>query len=816
MNNKLINDIKKYIPEVSPLQQFIAVNPLNDCHNKTFTDLSRLYYKNTGINIQQSMGRFHDAYKQKRISKTDLRHSLRHFLSSNYEHVLKNSCDYDLAQQIMINFIVDRINNTNTYNNQNIKQLFVAHQMRKYYFDDPVADIRNQIYTYLIDFFLSDASNDSMSLFSSWRKMQSDFSRQWRLFLSKLPLDSNDIISHILNKFNAPDTKQEQYLLQISNEIKGWLGFIKWQNKHVKNSNYIKKSSITDVLAIWLCHEYYWYTTKKPEIVSLSKHIKLDFNSRQAKTNNAWEDYLEKISCQTSDFFSAYSKNVLCKINLDHFALVSIWQYAYELSYQSHLNNQLIDAINNDHDKTISDNVDTAWIFCIDPRSEAMRSDIEKQSGHITIGFAGFFGFSFQAEDNTIRSNQCPALLEPAYAVKLHQAIFPIKQTQDWLNKAISTSKASSFASFSLFEMMGIWKSISLWNNSFFHRKKCQQPNDDISKLKIDSNFLENDDDFDKAVLQAESFLKSIAIPKSANNVVICGHGATTTNNPYQSALNCGACGGNSGLPNAIIACYILNNQKIRAILAARNSNNSLPSNLVFIPAFHDTTKNDITVIDHDVSDLAGEDRIKELSTIVHQVSASNNNYQLAETIDKQKYTGRDKNWAELYPELGLVNNASMIVGPRWISKQINLKGRVFLHDYNPENDINSSLLEGILLAPVIVAHWINMQYYFSSVSPDHFGSGNKVLHNVLPNIGVIEGNISDLKIGLPKQSISYQEELLHEPMRLSVFIYAEQDDIDRIVNKHDYLKHLIVGQWLHIKALPVNKEYQARQENRT
>ena len=35
------------------------------------------------------------------------------------------------------------------------------------------------------------------------------------------------------------------------------------------------------------------------------------------------------------------------------------------------------------------------------------------------------------------------------------------------------------------------------------------------------------------------------------------------------------------------------------------------------------------------------------------------------------------------------------------------------------------------MTAPMIVAHWINLQYFASTVDPDGFGSGNKLLHNV-------------------------------------------------------------------------------------
>ena len=48
--------------------------------------------------------------------------------------------------------------------------------------------------------------------------------------------------------------------------------------------------------------------------------------------------------------------------------------------------------------------------------------------------------------------------------------------------------------------------------------------------------------------------------------------------------------------------------------------------------------------------------------------------------------------------------------------------------------------LELILTAPVVVASWISLQYYGSTVAPQVFGGGNKLIHNVVGGIGVVEG----------------------------------------------------------------------------
>ena len=53
----------------------------------------------------------------------------------------------------------------------------------------------------------------------------------------------------------------------------------------------------------------------------------------------------------------------------------------------------------------------------------------------------------------------------------------------------------------------------------------------------------------------------------------------------------------------------------------------------------------------------------------------------------------------------------------------------------------------------MVVASWINLQYYGSTVDNNLFGSGNKVIHNVVGTFGVWQGNSGDLQTGLPAVS---------------------------------------------------------------
>jgi uncharacterized protein YbcC (UPF0753/DUF2309 family) len=100
----------------------------------------------------------------------------------------------------------------------------------------------------------------------------------------------------------------------------------------------------------------------------------------------------------------------------------------------------------------------------------------------------------------------------------------------------------------------------------------------------------------------------------------------------------------------------------------------------------------------------------------------------------------------------------------------------------------------------MLVTNWINMQYNLSVIDNERYGSGNKVLHNVVGgNLGVFEGNGGDLRIGLPMQSLHDGERWMHEPLRLSVYIDAPAEAISAIAERHEVVRQLIDNDWLYL-----------------
>jgi hypothetical protein len=304
--------------------------------------------------------------------------------------------------------------------------------------------------------------------------------------------------------------------------------------------------------------------------------------------------------------------------------------------------------------------------------------------------------------------------------------------------------------------------------------------------------------------------------------VVFCGHGSETVNNAYASALDCGACGGRHGAPNAQILADILNNPSVREELQKQAI--AIPADTLFIAAEHITTTDEVRLYHEQLPDALAE-RLLELQNDLEKAGKLNSRWRIAEmdptTTGEQASNQtalRAKDWAQVRPEWGLARNAAFIAGPRWLTKAINLDGRSFLHSYEWEKDTDGSSLTTILTAPMVVAQWINTQYLFSTMDTVAFGGGSKITKNITGKIGIMQGNASDLMHGLPLQSVYRSDtEPYHQPMRLTTIVYAPTSRIDRIIREQPILQKLFGNAWVHLICYdPQNEAYYHLNEDLT
>ncbi|MEL7719423.1 DUF2309 domain-containing protein [Citromicrobium bathyomarinum] len=443
--------------------------------------------------------------------------------------------------------------------------------------------------------------------------------------------------------------------------------------------------------------------------------------------------------------------------------------------------------------------------FCIDVRSEVFRRALESVDPAIrTLGFAGFFGVAAEHRRfaSDVDEHRLPVLLNPAVTSRaggVQDAEGDLAQRyRARAKRAWGRFKLAAVSSFAFVEAMGpvyigklVRDGLGIASASARDDPAPRFDPDLAPEARVDAV---------ETVLRAMSLVDGFA-----PIVLLAGHGANVVNNPHASGLHCGACGGYSGEVNARLLAQILNDPAVREALVERGI--AIPHDTLFVAALHDTTTDRVTLYDRDrPSDAhrAQLDQVRHWLAAAGEIARGERAQRLPGARRAQDVSARAHNWAEVRPVWGLTGCQAFIAAPRQRTSGRNLEGRTFLHDYDWRLDEERGfpVLELIMTAPVVVASWISLQYYGSAVAPQAFGAGNKLLHNVVGGVGVLEGNGGPLRAGLPWQSVHDGEKLIHQPLRLSVCIEAPCEAMSDILSRHDGVRSLFDKRWLHLFAM--------------
>ncbi|WP_097460665.1 YbcC family protein [Mangrovitalea sediminis] len=483
---------------------------------------------------------------------------------------------------------------------------------------------------------------------------------------------------------------------------------------------------------------------------------------------------------------------MMIEAHREHQRLACVWQRAQEMAYQQELAREL--AVQ----PSPGESPRLQAVFCIDVRSEPMRRALEAQDPAIeTRGFAGFFGLpiGYRPAGGDYRRPQLPGLLAPTLWVT---EAAPAQQNQGVLERIGRWHRLTqaSPATFGAVESAGLGYVFKLLRSSLWPSAPAPALNRRLRDY--DGVFVLEDadgplDNHRKAALVA-NILKAMELTRPAPLVLLVGHGSTSCNNPHAAGLDCGACGGQSGELNVRVLAQLVNDPAVRALLK-QEQGIDLPDDCRFIAALHDTTSDEL----HCFSPV--QETVQEWLVAASRQARAERAPRLGET-DGESLRRRGFDGSQVRPEWGLADNACFIVAPRDRTRHLSFDGRSFLHDYRWEQDEGFARLEAILTAPMVVTHWINMQYNASVSDPEHYGSGNKILHNLVGAVGVLEGQGGDLRIGLPLQSVHDGENWRHRPQRLCVVVRAPADSLQAIVRRQPVVQQLVDNHWLTLLRL--------------
>ena len=647
-----------------------------------------------------------------------------------------------------------------------------------------------------------------LSLFDNWRSAaQHDRSMEimgvscFRQLVQQLPDSAETTLAVMLEELKVPRALWETYLLCQACQTPGWSAWAKYQFEQ-GTSEELDSSDLTALLAIRLVYEV---------ALSEAKSFEVDWSKLAGATPVRF-----KVPFDSEE--QVIERYILLR--------------ASEIAYRNKLLNSLRDNVSNCGQST--EQKLAQMVFCIDVRSERIRRQLEQTSAAIeTLGFAGFFGIPMEyiRWGDQGGDNQLPVLLQPQFQVteelpKKDQGQQELLLEQQEGNRSFRKHwkrfQQSAVGSFPFVETMGLFYGLLLGKRAWGtrvsagmeskgshsqHRKPVPRPS--LNGLDAQGITVE------KLTEMAEAILKNMSLTTGfAQLVVFCGHESQTANNPLKAGLDCGACGGHSGASNAQVAAEIMNLAAVRRGLKRKGI--EIPEDTVFIAGVHNTTTDQIRFFEPDQLSASHREQLDSLQQLTLQAThltraermTSLNSESVSELLQ------RAGDWSEVRPEWGLSNNAALVVGPRQLTRAVDLDGRTFLHNYDPDQDPEGTVLENIMTAPMIVAHWINMQYYASTVDQRYCGSGNKTVHNVTGGFGILSGNGGDLMTGLPWQSLHDGRNLQHQPQRLQVVINASRQAIENVIARHTLVANLLQGSWLYLIACEAGEFYQYRAGN--
>lgn len=767
-----LNHLAHWLPSQAPLKDFVHHNTLHAYQDRPFHQATRVAAQMYGARRYLALSDYRQKYAQGEISQVALEQILVHRFSQPAALQLARTQMFEAPEPV--------------------QELGIAHSgLRSRWQTQHALDVSRFVHPVLFR-LLSQYFDQGISVWRMPHVQDGLFESVRRLtqesWLPLKPFSSNvaqDLLQEgplqacetVLNAFVGKPAHHLRYLTEMCLEHPGWSGMVHMIQTQPEGLLSRRNASLLDLCALELIAEY-----------ATVKH------------------HLGNVPCLTQPHENPLDivADSTCPPPNESQLAEELWQEAWERSYVNNVFATLAQVPTPQSEPAYQ----TQVFFCIDDRECSVRRHLEEVNPSIeTYASAGFYGVDcvFQGAEDALPFKHCPVPVQPRHLIR------EVKKG----NKKTGFARAHHFESgantffrgYLTTQTLGLWSAVRLAFSVF--RPSLIPP--ELSSLR------RVEPDFDLDIENANQSLHGYQVGYSPSEmadrvlgqlkstgalaaslkdlIVFLGHGASSVNNPYFAAYDCGACSGKPGSPNARAFASMANRQDVRDILKERGVN--IPSTTWFVGGLHDTTRDEAQFFDLDKLPPTHRQRFLQFERDMKTALGRNAQERCTKfegigvmpTAKHAHNEVRQRSVAifEPRPELNHAGNAGCIVGRRSLTRGVSLDRRMFLNSYDPTTDLDGDILVNILAAVVPVCGGINLEYFFSRTDHLRYGSGTKLPHNINGLIGVANGVEGDLLTGLPTQMTE-----LHPPLRLSLIVEQSPD-----VALHAAQKNPAVFEWI-------------------
>ncbi|MFT0803369.1 putative inorganic carbon transporter subunit DabA [Bacillus swezeyi] len=833
--DELVQAAARVIAPLWPIETFAARHPWMGLEEQTFEQTARRLKQQLLVDIYPKPSIFRFAKQRGDIDEAMLEKKLMHWLDSHPPGMPRETAEAFCKAALKLDEIPEELMSSPQVKKLAKQASSEVKADRETSFIKPLSVFAGQKTAHLLDHHVIkwcklylDESQSAWRLphrekgfYSAWRRLVEHdpaLSRAERQRLNGWPEEPRDALKRALAALDISNGDMQDYLEAHLLSLPGWAGMMLWRSRQSRD----EEELLLEYLAVRLSME--WMLVK-PHL-PLSKP-KLE---KERQLVNLIAACLYWGGLTPDEWLELSPAEQKARLTLarrfDGMTCRHLWLEAWEQTYAAEIKKV---TANQPAAAETSEPVLAQLAFCIDVRSEPFRRALEKSGPFETYGTAGFFNLAIETCElgSKHSHSSLPVILKPQHRVKETAEESSFKSYQEHqkaaasLSSAFKTMKQNLLAGMLLPEVSGPWLSLQMAARSLAPRKageafrkarktwlkkpqaKLSLDRMETSETGIPVGFTEEE----KAAYARHALQMMGITDRFAPLVVICGHSSRSTNNPYASALDCGACGGASGAFNARVLAALCNLPSVRQRL--RSDGIFIPDDTAFAAAEHMTTLDELHWLYVPELSEKAQKAFDRMNSALPDVSRTVGAERLAELPQFGYKNPRNEierfaeDWSEVRPEWGLARNASFIIGTRRLTRGADLEGRAFLHSYDWRNDQDGSILSGIISGPGTVAQWINLQYYASTVAPHYYGSGNKATQTVTSGLGVMQGNASDLLTGLPWQSVMLSDqEIYHAPLRLLVVIEAPREYIERLLEQDHGFRKKMENSWILLASI--------------